>query len=390
MSHAPQLIPNLGAEESEAAPAKEPAVQQVIALWRLLFGARARRLGQSEPAPAAAWPEALGALPEQPVYSWLDADAAFAWLNTDAAAEQARQAGTPLAGASASVVREVHDKAFSCRVCAAEGLVPRDLRGLVRVLEPEELADPERALAQIEAALAGWPAWVEGRFALKPRLGSSGRGRIPGRAGDLRDVRGALPRLVARGGAILEPWLSRREDLSVQFHVAPDGTLTLLGTLVQRMSASGLYRGHRGWVDYRVRVTSGSEWDNDLLEAGVALAQAASKAGYTGPCGIDAFDFEGPDGVAFRPAVELNARFTTGTMLIGLLRRARGWLRERLDLSPGERRPFYFGLAAPKVGWPAADSPLTLLRFGPEDDRAPALVVARQPDEIDAWLGRGR
>jgi hypothetical protein len=198
------------------------------------------------------------------------------------------------------------------------------------------------------ARLRTWPDWTRGRFCLKPRLGSSGRGRVPGDAAHLDEqaLARSLPRLARHGGALLEPWLAREGDLSAQLHVAPDGVVTLLGTLELCVTASGVYRGHRGRLDHRLRIASGSAHDDGLLEAAMILAQAAHAEGYHGPCGIDAFAFRGPEGTLLRPAVELNARFTLGTIVAGLLRRARPHLRRRLPTPPGSLRSLHFALPA--------------------------------------------
>ena len=86
------------------------------------------------------------------------------------------------------------------------------------------------------------------------------------------------------------------------------------------------------------------------------LARAAHAQGYHGPCGVDAFAFLGPDGVVLRPAVEFNARFTMGTIVAGLLRRARAMLRRSYPTQPGRRRQLRFALdadpkASPEAAW---------------------------------------
>jgi len=85
------------------------------------------------------------------------------------------------------------------------------------------------------------------------------------------------------------------------------------------------------------------------------VARAAHAQGYHGPCGVDAFAFRGPDGPLLRPAVELNARFTLGTIVTGLLRRARPHLRRRLPTPPGSLRALRFALPArAEAGFEAA------------------------------------
>jgi hypothetical protein len=103
--------------------------------------------------------------------------------------------------------------------------------------------------------------------------------------------------------------------------------------------------GHRGEIDSRGRIFSGHAVEEELRESTAQVAVAAAARGFFGPCGVDAFVFRGPDGEAvLRPVVELNARFTTGTVTAGLIRRALGRVKHELGLSPGERLAFRFRL----------------------------------------------
>ena len=83
--------------------------------------------------------------------------------------------------------------------------------------------------------------------------------------------------------------LSRRLDL-------PTSTVArLLGTLEQRLTRSGVYRGHRGEVDARGRVHCGSRHDEAIREAAAAVANEAAALGFHGPCGVDSFSYSMPD-----------------------------------------------------------------------------------------------
>jgi hypothetical protein len=219
-----------------------------------------------------------------------------------------------------------------------------------------------------------------GRFTLKPRHGSSGRGRFGGALHeiDATTLQSALARLASRGGAILEPWLDRDEDLSVQLSIDPAGEILVLGSLAQRVSSSGVYRGHRGIVDARGRVRSNSRWDEPLREAAVQVARCAREAGFHGPCGVDAFTFRGEDGsLRLRPVVELNARFTSGTVVLGLVRRALGTLGPRLGLAPGALLAFEFDLeTADATETPARDTESLSLALTP-GEAGPRLSFSR-------------
>ena len=373
-----RLLANVGAEEPLPAE-PPPAAACVGRLFALLFSSEARWL--DTPAMSTAWPSALGPASPKAAFAWLDRqEGVFAWLNTEAAARAAADAGLSLLGPAPEVVRRVHDKAFAQEICLAEGLEPASLRGLVTVLSPDALRDPDAALASIRAKVAAWPAWTRGRFTLKPRLGGSGRGRISGNRDDAQ-LRGALPRLARQGGALLEPWLTRETDLTAQLHVSEDGALTLLATFEQVVSRSGVYLGHRGQLDHRLRISSGSRHDAVVLEAASAMARAAHAEGFHGPCGIDAFTFQGEHGIELRPLVEFNARFTTGTLLAGLLRRARPAIEAQVPAPPGETRSFEFALSPPEAGWPSCAAPDRWVIPFQEAGAAlaPALVVSREP-----------
>ena len=333
MSH---WLANVGGEEPSV---RLPSVaQHAGALFSLSFASTA--------AHAMAWPKALDPPADAPAWRWLGDDALHAWLNTEDAAERARSLDVALAGASPEVVRRVHDKAFAQRFARQERYEAPSLRGLGSAWDAEALLRTDAA-GRIQEEVAAWPAWTGQRFTLKPRMGGSGRGRFGGDATTTAEaIARALPRLAERGGAVLEPWVERTSDLSVQLHVATDGTLTLLGTLELRVSESGVYRGHRGRLDHRHRVSSGHAEDANLLEAAIATAKAAHAAGFHGPCGVDAFTFRGERGEELRPVCELNARFTLGTVVLGILRRARARIRRALGPEPSRALEFEFDLDA--------------------------------------------
>ena len=227
------------------------------------------------------------------------------------------------------------------------------------------MASSDIWIDRLERALESWPAWTQGRFCLKPRLGSSGRGRVSGQAQDLDrpSLSGAARALARHGGAILEPWLERSDDFSVQLHIGPTDSgsmpsVTILGGLRLWVTATGLYRGHLGEVDSRGRIFSGAPHEEEAREAAATIAAEAQKLGYRGPCGVDGLSFRTPARdtdpalSTIRPVVEFNARFTLGTVVIGLVRRVLDRLKNDLELSPGQRRAFLFALDTPGE-WPS-------------------------------------
>lgn len=328
----PLLLANLGGEEPGPRPKNlSPRVAALAEAWRGLF--------------------------VPPAFRWLEGAEAAAWWNDPASESAAEAAGRTLLGAPADVALRVHDKGWASAVAREEWLDPRILRGIPEVLSSEQLTSPE-APALLSAVLERWPEWARRDFTLKPRIGSSGRGRVAGRDGRITpELLGALPRLAGAGGAILEPWLDRLADASAQLSIDADGSVTLLGTLEMVVTPSGGILGHRGEFDSRGRPRSGLPEEEALREAAGACGVAAARDGYRGPCGIDAFVFEDPESRdrTFRPLVECNARFTGGIVAIGHLRRSLPTIKQRLGLAPGDLFHFYVGLDAPPGGWPDQD-----------------------------------
>lgn len=391
MNPPPLLLPNLGAEEGGdwRRTLREPRVAVAARLWRWLFPASAGVADeerQDVPIAWQQWPSALESSCEDAAFDWLQtASGCVPWLADAAARSDAAAAGLAMAGPAPDVIARVHDKAFAWHAAEASGLLSQSLGETVRILEPGDLAQPEATLDALRTALDGWPKWTRGRFTLKPRLGTSGRGRIDGRAEtlDAASLAAAFPRLARCGGAILEPWLDRIGDLSAQVRVSDEEGIVLLGSLELLTGASGGYRGHVGELDSRGRIFSGLPQDEALREAAALVAVQARDAGFRGPAGLDALVYrETPGGEPLlRPCVEWNARFTMGSVVIGLVRRLLPRLQRELDLGPGERRAFAFSLDAPAAGWDSAREkagPGSLLvpLSCPSDSLEPALLFA--------------
>ena len=398
--NSPLLLPNLGAEEGGdwRRLLREPRVGTAARLWRWLFPAGATVAGEEQPeAPIAwqRWPAALETNREAPAFDWLGGSSGcIPWLADAAARADPAGAGLSMAGPAAEGVAHVHDKAFAWHAAESAGLVPRSLRGTVRILEPRELEHPEAVLDTLRSALDDWPDWTCGRFTLKPRLGTSGRGRIDGRAEtlDAASLTAAFPRLARCGGAVLEPWLDRIGDLSAQVRVSEEQGVVLMGSLELLTGPSGDYRGHRGEIDSRGRIFSGLPQDEALREAAALVAVEARNAGFHGPAGLDALVYRETPGSEplLRPCVEWNARFTMGTVVLGLVRRLLPRLRSELDLGPGERRAFSFGLDAPAAGWEsicrtAGPGSLLIPLSCPGDSLEPALLFAADRAKLRGW-----
>ncbi len=389
MTGATRLFANLGAEEPDTwqRMAGHPRVRSVARLWAALFPSGARLVGSGAPA-APRLSAAFAAVAEEPAFPFCAAGASLVpWLATAEASALARAEGVPLAAAPPEVVRRVHDKAWAQAAAQATGLVPAPLAGASLVLAADELSDADAARCRIESAVSAWPEALRGDFTVKPRVGTSGRGRLAGRDGRIDATRlgGALARLRAAGGALVEPWLERTLDLSAQLHIAASGEVRVLGTLRQVLTAHGGPIGHSGLVDRDGSIVSGTRWDSALRAAALAIGGEASRAGFRGPCGLDALVFRASDGApSLRPVVELNARYTAGTVALGHVSRA-----VRAGLAP-DARAFYFGFAPAGDAWPALPQdgvdPLGVLA----DDRSVRLCLVRDAAALDALLSQDR
>lgn len=294
------LLPNFGAEEGdEGAIAHRPDLRRAALAWRELFPSDTQVIGLDDPPPRR-----FGGGPAWP---WLPGEGGLPWLATERAVRRLRRLGFAPTGPDPATVRRVHDKAFGLRAAQDAGVCP--LGDSLQIFEPDELD----RLPAIVQALAPGP-WV-----IKPRHGSSGRGRIPVQGGKVPTLGGALERLRTRGGAVLEPWLQRVIDLSVQLHLGD--RVELLGSTRQLLSPSGVYLGNLCSLGGELP-RAGTRWDDELEQAALRIGEAARTAGFRGACGIDAFVYRDEAGAeVLRPVVELNARHTLGTVALGILRR---------------------------------------------------------------------
>lgn len=341
------LLPNFCAEEDAnwRLLLSQPFYRRLATMWRLLFGKETRIKGLDEPST-----HLLGLSlfrRDEPVFAGLPRhDSGIPWLMTEAVAESLRKFGVKPWGPSPELVKQIHDKGFIKSFADDFALDPPAIRNLFRIFDPEELRDLSTFHQSLRDAISDWPAPYQERWTLKPRFGSSGRGRLPGTflRVELPALPGAQSRLIDRGGVILEPFLDRTVDVSSQFFVHANGQVEVLGTLAQVLSTSGSYDGHTGQI-LNEQIIAGSEYDVQMIEDSLQVIFEIAQNGFRGPCGIDGFAFRAKEEVHFRSLVELNARFTVGTIVIGLLRRIM-----RSDRAPrwiGEASKFRFYLSPP-------------------------------------------
>jgi uncharacterized ferritin-like protein (DUF455 family) len=178
-----------------------------------------------------------------------------------------------------------------------------------------------------EAALTALAETAGGEHGvvLKAPFGTSGRGMrrwsAPGALAWARHV------LAAQGAVLVEPWLDRVVDLSVQLDVAADGSVTVLPWGRFLTDGRGRYRGAvlgRPSDDLPPDVRRVLADAHITLDAVARhLGRAMAERGFTGPAGIDAMVYRSGGTVRLKPLVELNPRITMGRVARALDRRVR-------------------------------------------------------------------
>ena len=143
-----------------------------------------------------------------------------------------------------------------------------------------------------------------------------------------------IANIVENGGSIvIEPWLERELDFSVQLEMLTTG-LKLVGYTGLLNDPNGQFRGNWAWPNYnRCIPTNLATWfptipaiSNHIrivFATVFSLLEAAFRdAGYCGPAGIDAFIYRSPaGGCRLKPVVEVNPRYTMGRLTLDLMKR---------------------------------------------------------------------
>jgi len=227
------------------------------------------------------------------------------------------------------------------------------------------------------------------RVVVKAPLGTSGRGMVRiFTAADHASARAWTERTVASQGAVVvEPWLDRLLDLSVQINVAEDGSVRVLGVTRFTTDSRGQYLGTLlgdplRAIDTPMRralVGPGRGWRmfEHLEEVGLFVGKHLAGLGHRGPAGIDALVYrDAVGGIRLKPIVEVNPRCTMGHIALALSRQL------------GKKRRGHFLLLGPADARRAAVSTLAeLVEQLPQGslcltdpDRATALVAVLVPE----------
>ena len=186
-----------------------------------------------------------------------------------------------------------------------------------------------------------------GRWAvLKAPWGTSGRGalRLPGPP-DPAQVAWIRRTLAGQGALLVEPWLERVADLSVQLDVQGEDQVRLTGVTRFLADRRGQYAGHvigphtAGLEAQALRLLAerapGRPSGLEVLKSVArAVGRDLARAGHRGPAGVDALLHREPGGrdardgdpggcdprgaLRLRPLVEVNPRTTMGRVALAL------------------------------------------------------------------------
>ena len=131
---------------------------------------------------------------------------------------------------------------------------------------------------------------------------------------------------------VVEPWLDRVRDFSVQLEMTPGG-LKLCGYTGLINDARGQFQGNWAESHHHKRMPAGvvAEFREPANISGrllhlyadilVLLEEEFRRAGFLGPAGIDAFVYRTPSGdCRLKPVVEINPRYTMGRVTVELMK----------------------------------------------------------------------
>jgi hypothetical protein len=222
-------------------------------------------------------------------------------------------------------------------------------------------------LDQAIAAIAAIRARGHRRVVVKEAFGAAGRNALRLWEPELLDSQQRWLARATQSGrrVVVEPWLEREVDFSVQVEMAADG-LRLCGY-------TGLINDHRGqfqgnWAESHhhrrvpARVLELLSGPPDLArrlrrlydELVTLLEGELRRADYVGPVGVDSFVYRTPQGECrLKPIVEINPRYTMGRLTTELMRRT----------APGSSGKFRLISRAMAEAGGAADFPMYARRL---------------------------
>ncbi|QDT39586.1 hypothetical protein [Stratiformator vulcanicus] len=225
------------------------------------------------------------------------------WGNNQWAEQWARARMLPFSGPLANATTLANSRLINDLLELQFGVRPDKTRVVHTMEELREAIDH-----------AGCDRWV-----IKEEFSGSARQRMIGSGSrpDERIEKWAARRLGHPTKCLFfEPWLDRIAEIGMQFHLSPDGNISLVGVADLNTAEDGRYVSSRLLSDIET-----ASW-SDCIKIGRLAADELTKLGYHGPLGIDAMRYRDIDGKErFRPLQDINARWTMGRIAVEAAKR---------------------------------------------------------------------
>ena len=228
-------------------------------------------------------------------------------------------------------IAELYSKAWSARLLRE---IHSELAAVFPALCPiETIGLPVTDLPAALEAIGDFRARGFHRLVVKQALGLAGANAIRLWEPELLESqrRWMADALEAGQTLVVEPWLERLADFSLQFERAAGG--------LRRIGFTALFNDHRGQFlangaspGFERRpparaVRAFNSWPDapGLLRRGYEVVASALETrlaaiGFQGPLGIDALVCQTPEGARLKPVVEINPRYTMGRLTLELMR----------------------------------------------------------------------
>jgi uncharacterized ferritin-like protein (DUF455 family) len=192
---------------------------------------------------------------------------------------------------------------------------------------PEVYGRPAESLKELDALRADWARRGYPDLVCKAPFGTAARGLRCLRSGEpvAPALRAWLETVWEEQDVVMvEPWLERIHDFSVQMQMDADGLRTRAFTRLVN-NPRGQFKGiltnsftkgmepalARFLMERREGRPRIYQWYTDELSP--RLEKSLQEAGFNGPLGIDAFVYRDPSGqLRLKPMVEINPRYTMG------------------------------------------------------------------------------
>ncbi|MBM3829198.1 MAG: ferritin-like domain-containing protein [Verrucomicrobia bacterium] len=212
---------------------------------------------------------------------------------------------------------------------------PHAAAGALRLCSRDEVGIAVDTLEAALAAIAAIRARGHHRVVVKQAFGLAGHNALRLWEPDLLSSQRRWLENSLRGGrqVVVEPWLERLADFSVQLELKPAG-LCLLGYTGLLTDARGQFLANTASpnfaralppavADYLQGQRGAVTEVRSVFDALFRSLEVAFKAtGYLGPIGVDAFLYRDSEGyIRLKPVVEINPRYTMGRLTLELMRR---------------------------------------------------------------------